>query len=70
VPITESAAKTRMATETDRLVGIARLREAGVAEDQLARELLLVKYSGSEEDLDGWGRTSLAVVVAFPADAS
>jgi deazaflavin-dependent oxidoreductase (nitroreductase family) len=51
-------------------VGIAGLLEAGVAEDQLARELLLVKYSGSEEDRDEWGRTSLAVVVAFPARAS
>jgi RecA/RadA recombinase len=28
----------------------------------------LAKYSGSEEELDEWGRTSLAVVVAFPAE--
>ena len=51
-------------------VGVAHLLEAGAAEDQLARELLLAKYAGSEEDLDEWGRSSLAVVVAFPAEAS
>jgi hypothetical protein len=51
-------------------VSMARLLEAGAAEDQLARELLLAKYSGSEDDLDEWARTSLAVVVAFPAEAS
>lgn len=50
-------------------VGMARLLEAGAA-DQLARELLLAKYSGSQDDLDEWGRTSLGVVVAFPAEAS
>ena len=44
--------------------------EAGTAEDQLARELVLAKYAASEEDLDEWGPTSLAVVVAFPADIS
>jgi deazaflavin-dependent oxidoreductase (nitroreductase family) len=51
-------------------IGMARLLEAGAAEDHLARELLLAKYSGSEDDLDEWGRTSRAVVVAFPAAAS
>jgi F420H(2)-dependent quinone reductase len=53
-----------------RHVGLAHLPEAGTAEDQLARELLLAKYGGSEEDLDAWGRTSLAVVLAFPAEPS
>jgi hypothetical protein len=50
-------------------VGMARLLEAGAPEDQLARELLLAKYSRSEDDLDEWGRTSLAVIVAFPIEA-
>ena len=49
-------------------VGMARPLDAGAAEDQLARKLVLAKYSGTEEDLDEWGQTSLAVVVAFPAE--
>ncbi len=49
-------------------VGVAHVLEAGAAEDQLARELLLAKYARAEDDLDDWGRTSLPVVVEFPAD--
>jgi F420H(2)-dependent quinone reductase len=48
--------------------GLACALEAGAAEDHLARALVLAKYSGSEDNLDEWGRTSLAVVVAFPAE--
>jgi hypothetical protein len=50
-------------------VGVARVLAAGTAEDRLARELLLAKYGGTEENLDEWGRTSLTVVIEFPADA-
>jgi hypothetical protein len=50
-------------------VGVARVLEAGAADDQLARQLLLTKYADSEDDLDEWGRTSLPVVIEFPADA-
>jgi deazaflavin-dependent oxidoreductase (nitroreductase family) len=50
-------------------VGVARVLEAGAADDQLARQLLLTKCADSEDDLDGWGRTSLPVVIEFPADA-
>lgn len=49
-------------------VGVAHVLDAGAAEDQLARELLLAKYAQAEDDLDDWGRTSLPVVVEFPAD--
>src|SRR5690242_11860117 len=49
-------------------VGTARVLEAGTPEDRLARELLVAKY-GETEDLDEWGRTSLPVVIEFPADA-
>jgi deazaflavin-dependent oxidoreductase (nitroreductase family) len=48
-------------------VGVAHVLEAGAADDQLARELLLAKYAWAEDDLDDWGRTSLPVVVEFPA---
>ncbi|HVC35455.1 MAG TPA: nitroreductase family deazaflavin-dependent oxidoreductase [Chloroflexota bacterium] len=49
-------------------VGMAQVLEAGTAKDQLARELLVAKYGGTEDNLDEWGRTSLPVVVEFPAD--
>jgi deazaflavin-dependent oxidoreductase (nitroreductase family) len=49
-------------------VGKARVLEAGTAEDQLARELLLGKYGRTEEDLDEWRQTSLPVVIEFLAD--
>jgi hypothetical protein len=48
--------------------GVARVLEAGGADDQLARQLLLGKYGPSEDNLDEWGRTSLPVVIEFPAD--
>jgi deazaflavin-dependent oxidoreductase (nitroreductase family) len=51
-------------------VGLARVLQPGAPEDRLARELLLAKYGGTEENLDEWGRTSLPVVVELPADAS
>jgi len=50
-------------------VGVAHVLEAGAADDQLARQLLLTKYADSEDNLDEWGRTSLPVVIEFPADA-
>jgi deazaflavin-dependent oxidoreductase (nitroreductase family) len=46
--------------------GVARALEPGTAEDQLARDLLVAKYSGPEDNLEEWGRTSLPVVIAFP----
>ena len=49
-------------------VGTAWVLAAGTPEDRLARELLVAKY-GETEDLDEWGRTSLPVVIEFPADA-
>ena len=50
-------------------VGLARVLEAGTADDHLARQLLLTKYADSEDDLDEWARTSLPVAIEFPADA-
>jgi len=50
-------------------VGTAHVLEASTPEDQLARELLVAKYAATEDDLHEWGRTSLSVVVEFPADA-
>jgi deazaflavin-dependent oxidoreductase (nitroreductase family) len=52
----------------ERHVGLAHVLDAGAAEDQLARELVLAKYSATQDDLDEWGRTSLAVVIAFPPE--
>ena len=49
-------------------VGLARVLEAGTADDHLARQLLLTKYADSEDDLDEWGRTALPVVIEFSAD--
>ena len=46
--------------------GAAHILDADAAEDRLARELLVSKYADSEDDLEQWGRTSLAVVVEFP----
>ena len=51
-------------------VGVARVLEAGAADDQLASQLLLTKCADSEDDLDGWGRTSLPVVIEFPTEAA
>ena len=50
--------------------GVARAVEAGTAEDQLARDLLVGKYADSEDDLEEWGRTSLPIVIEFPANTS
>jgi len=44
--------------------GIARILEAGTDEDQTARDLLVGKYRDGN-NLDEWGRTSLAVVIDF-----
>jgi hypothetical protein len=50
-------------------VGLTRVLQAGTADDQLARQLLVAKYADREDNLDEWGRTSLPVVITFPSDA-
>ena len=47
-------------------IGAARVLEAGTAEDQRARELLLAKYESTEDDLDEWGRTALPIAIELP----
>jgi deazaflavin-dependent oxidoreductase (nitroreductase family) len=47
--------------------GAARVLQAGTAEDQCARELLVGKYREGD-NLDEWGRTALPVAIEFPAD--
>jgi deazaflavin-dependent oxidoreductase (nitroreductase family) len=47
--------------------GVAHMVEADTAEDQRARDLLVAKYADTEGDLEEWGRTSLPVVIEFPA---
>ena len=47
--------------------GAARVLQAGTAEDQCARELLVGKYREGD-NLDEWGRTALPVVIEFSAD--
>ncbi|HAX25990.1 MAG TPA: nitroreductase family deazaflavin-dependent oxidoreductase, partial [Chloroflexi bacterium] len=42
--------------------GVARILEAGVPDDLLARELLVSKYREGD-NLDDWGRTSLALTI-------
>jgi hypothetical protein len=49
---------------------VARVIEAGSAENQLARVLLVAKYGGTEDNLVEWGRTSLPVKIEFPAGSS
>ena len=49
-------------------VGAAHVLKAGTAEDCLARELLLAKYSETDDDLGEWGRTALPVVIDLPSD--
>ena len=42
----------------------ARVLEAGTDEDALARRLVLQKYAApGSHDLDGWGRSALAVAL-------
>jgi len=48
----------------------ASVLEAGTDEDALARRLLLEKYAGPGEDLEGWARTSLPVAIAWPSAAN
>lgn len=48
--------------------GAARILQPGTSEDRRARELLLAKYRSSDDDLAGWGRTALPVVIEFAAD--
>jgi deazaflavin-dependent oxidoreductase (nitroreductase family) len=43
----------------------ARVLEDGTEEDALARRLLVEKYRASGDDLSSWGRTSLAVAIAW-----
>jgi deazaflavin-dependent oxidoreductase (nitroreductase family) len=45
----------------------ARVVEPGTQEDALARRLLLEKYGGAGENLDGWARTSLPVAIDWPS---
>lgn len=45
----------------------ARVLDAGTDEDALARRLLLEKYGGGGENLEGWARTSLPVAVDWPS---
>ena len=49
-------------------VGVAQVIEAGTADDRLARELVLAKYSGTDDDLGEWGRTALPVAIDLPSD--
>lgn len=49
--------------------GVAHILQEGTVEDQRARELLVSKYRGEGDNLDGWGRTALPVVIVFAADA-
>ncbi len=46
--------------------GTARILQEGTAEDQRARDLLVVKYATPANTLDDWKRRSLPVAVEFP----
>ena len=50
--------------------GTARILQAGTAEDQQARDLLVAKYATPTNTLDDWKRRSLAMAVEFPVDAN
>jgi len=43
--------------------GTASIIEPSAPEDALARRMLLEKYSGSNSDLEEWGRTALPVAI-------
>ena len=47
-------------------IGAARILQAGSAEDQLARALLVTKYREGD-NLAEWGRTALPVAIDFSA---
>lgn len=49
--------------------GTARVLQAGTAEDQRAREMLVNKYRQGD-NLDEWGRTALPVTIEFSLDAA
>lgn len=51
----------------DAHAGTARVLPAGIPEDQRARELLVAKYRQGD-NLDEWGRTSLAVMIDFATE--
>jgi deazaflavin-dependent oxidoreductase (nitroreductase family) len=48
--------------------GVARIVDADTAEDQRARELLVVKYATPTEPLHDWKRRSLPVAIDFADD--
>ena len=48
--------------------GVARSVEADTAEDQRARDQQVAKCADGEDNLEEWGRTSLPMVIEFPAD--
>lgn len=58
--------RIRIELGDDIYAGIARVLDPGLPEDQRARELLVAKYRKGD-DLDEWGRTSLAVLIEFDA---
>ena len=58
--------RIRIELGDDIYAGIARVLDPGLSEDQRARELLVAKYRKGD-DLDEWGRTSLAVLIEFDA---
>ena len=51
-------------------VGVAHVLEAGTADDQLTRELLLAKYGRTEDDLGERGRTALPAVSDLPSNTA
>ena len=58
------AVTVELGTET--FAGVARVLQPGTAEDLRARELLVAKYRQGD-NLDGWGRTALPVVIELTA---
>jgi deazaflavin-dependent oxidoreductase (nitroreductase family) len=49
----------------------ARLVEPGTDEDELARRMLVAKYTRRDpDDLGEWGRTALPIAIAWPADTT
>ncbi len=67
----DPAVRVRVGRSGSDAPATARVLEAGTDEDALARRLVLQKYAApGSRDLDGWGRSALAVALDVGGDTA